>query len=1113
MQIRLTVLGPRGGHAEPTAGGCDVLVTAPPGTTLSAVTSALAAAAAAAGAAPAVPSGDAVTVFAGARRLDADRQMLGVPPLVDGAVVSLYGPTAPWGHGPAPGGARARLHVVAGPDAGGVHLLRGGQVRLGRSAEADVPLDDPDVSRLHCAITVPDRGTATVTDLASTNGTTVDGTAVHDRPVPLPPGATLRLGESAVRLRSGDADEGTDRILATLPDGEGRLRIAPPAGTPDGARGTTGPPGRTPAAETVGGLGTATIAPAPPAPPYGSGGATTPYVPDPARAAEEAEHERAAHPFPAGGGTHGAGLARPRGDTDRPADRRGRGGLGSWARRLAGGRAEEPAGAPGGPDAPAAPARSVPEDHRLPDPSEILLTAVGPGPRLWERGIDHPDALAVRLGTVRGAGGAVAPVAVGLRRTGSLGLAGPRGRLLPLARSVLAQLAALHGPSTLEIVLIAPGRAPGGARDGAGGREGDWSWIGWLPHLRPAHGQDCRLLLAYDHEQAAARVEELLERLDAPAAAPGTGSVRGPSTVAVVDGDPGSAELREAVSRLAAHGPSAGVHLLCLAETPAATPTSPLADTLRAAASVSPAFRSCGAVGLLSGAVATAVRLVVRGTDPATAPVAGVDGVSAAWAERFARALAPLREADATDGPSAARPVPLPESSRLLDELGLARATPAALLARWADDPVERADGTPRAAGRGPGPDGAPAGAGVPGGPGGPVGPRAGAVLGAGTRGPVTVDLAADRGPLLIGGPAGSGKTELLRSLAASLAAGERPDRLSLVLVDGDGDGLRPCGDLPHASTYLPAGDPVRMREFAQALSGELKRRADMLGDLPYEAYAAREAWARHRAAAGPAARVVAQRRTGGGPGVGRPPHRPPHRAQVPAPGTGPVPVSGGPGDERPGREGRYGTDRGTLALRSRGELPGELPVAGGDGESGGGGGAPGPLPRVVVVVDDFDTLVAPALGNPGRPAAGSVVRALEAVARDGARLGVHLLAATGRPEHTEHTAADRGAPLRVFLGGDGGSAAEGVPPGRGVLHRPDGSVTAFQAGRVSGRIPRTATLRPTVVPLDWARVGDPPTRRPVRELGNGPTDLALLASAIERAAREAGAPPPPPLL
>ncbi|MFD0429311.1 hypothetical protein ACFQ60_20995 [Streptomyces zhihengii] len=73
--------------------------------------------------------------------------------------------------------------------------------------------------------------------------------------------------------------------------------------------------------------------------------------------------------------------------------------------------------------------------------------------------------------------------------------------------------------------------------------------------------------------------------------------------------------------------------------------------------------------------------------------------------------------------------------------------------------------------------------------------------------------------------------------------------------------------------------------------------------------------------------------------------------------------------------------------------------------------------------------------------------------------------------------------------------------------------MTAFQTGRVSGRIPRTATLRPTVVPLEWERMGDPPTRRPVRELGNGPTDLALLASALQRAAQSVDAGPLPPLI
>ncbi len=80
--------------------------------------------------------------------------------------------------------------------------------------------------------------------------------------------------------------------------------------------------------------------------------------------------------------------------------------------------------------------------------------------------------------------------------------------------------------------------------------------------------------------------------------------------------------------------------------------------------------------------------------------------------------------------------------------------------------------------------------------------------------------------------------------------------------------------------------------------------------------------------------------------------------------------------------------------------------------------------------------------------------------------------------------------------------------PGRGRLHQADGVSVPFQGGRVTGRIPRTATQRPTVVVLEWERMGDPPARRPVRELGNGPTDLALLASALDRAASLVNAPP-----
>jgi hypothetical protein len=430
--------------------------------------------------------------------------------------------------------------------------------------------------------------------------------------------------------------------------------------------------------------------------------------------------------------------------------------------------------------------------------------------------------------------------------------------------------------------------------------------------------------------------------------------------------------------------------------------------------------------------------------------VAAVDAVSLAWAERFARALAPLR-AEGGAGERLPRvSVPLPQTARLLDELGLARATPASLMARWAD----AADDTES------------------------LGGRAWAVLGAGPRGPVCADLAAEGPHLLIEGPPGSGRTELLRAVVASLAAAERPDRLSMVLIDGrdsvgtdaggHGEGLRVCTDVPHVTTHLTANDPVRMREFAQSLSAELKRRAELLGRSEFtEWHTGRELSGRMVTQRTPTARGVSARN-----------------------GTGTRPDAGAADLDSPPSS--------TLRLRPAAARP--RPEA-----------AP-PLPRLVVVVDDLDLLVSPALGSPGRPAAGSVIRALEAVAREGERLGVHLVTAAGVCGRTAQSEPARRATLRVTLDAPV-SGPDEPAPGRGRLTWADGRVTAFQGGRVTGRIPRTATQRPTVVPLEWERMGDPPTRRPVRELGNGPTDLALLASALERAAREVSASVVPSLL
>ncbi|MEV7275836.1 FtsK/SpoIIIE domain-containing protein [Streptomyces sp. NPDC093111] len=1283
MQIRLTVLAPHAGHGAGRA--CDVLVTAPAGTELAAVASSLAAAVSG----PDTSSSGTTVLYAGVERLDTRRCVLGEPPLVDGAVLSLQVP------GPDDGiaeGAPARLHVVAGPDAGGVHLLHGGAIRIGRSVDADVPLDDPDVSRAHCTVTVGPDGRVTVTDRGSTNGTTLDGAPVGPQPVRFPPGAVLRVGESALRLTGGGGPGGgtssgtggsrsTDRsgtrasaaapsaappgddTLPTAPDGEGHLRVRRP-----GAPGPDGPgtPGDT-------GQGTRPTAYASPyAPGTVSEGATYGGARgislDPGPDAPGDGHARAQEPAGSEGEPGIEAHSRTRQTRKR--------GLGAWARRLAGGKDDARTGETGeygvipvaafaetrpGSLPGTAAAGPVPSPDSWPDPAAVLLTALGPGGRLWERDLDHPEALVVRLGTTDRAELSGVPVTVGLREAGSLGLAGPGTRLAGLARSVVAQLAALHSPGDLEIVLISADRnRPLEERRRA------WGWLGWLPHVRPVHGQDCRLLLAYDREQARARLTELTRRLDDGPLGAGWPSAdratvaeaaahhEGPATVVIVDGDPGSAALRETAARLAAAGAASGIHLICLAEAPSASPASPVAATYEEACAASFAFRECGAAALLSGDVATALRLLrtAGGRVAGHGTVGVVDAVSVAWAERFGRALAPLRTETAA-GAGQGRSAALPPSARLLDELGLARATPASLMARWAS----ASDGT--------------------------------AVLGAGPRGPVAVDLTAEGPHLLIEGPAGSGRTELLRAIAASLAAGGRPDRLGLLLVDGAGgergEGLAACTELPHVTEHLVASDPVRMREFAQALGGELKRRAELLGDTHFADRRSGRLIGQRAASAAesvaPTARATARvpdaragaadlsdrpsgrtLRTSGGdlgdtpsarlprPGTGdlgdhagsRPPrpgsghlndrpssrtpypgngpHTPPPgsdllgdrpSSRTPYPGNGPhtpppgsdhfgdrpssrtsypgnthhtpppgsdhlgdrpssrtLRAGGGDlGDSPSARLPRPGTGNLNDRPSSRTPYPGSgphTPPPGSDllgdspsgrlsrsgaGEAGDRPGArahragaddltylpsgrtgrvdsgvvagppqpaaegAGSLPRLVVLVDDFDALVAPALGAPGRPAAGSVVRALEAVARNGARLGVHLIAASARPDRTVDTELAHGARLRIVLDPPPAAAGPDEPqPGRGRLGHPDGRVTPFQTGRVTGRIPRTATLRPTVVPLEWERMGDPPTRRPVRELGNGPTDLALLASALDRAARSVEATPVPPL-
>ncbi|MBD8044205.1 FHA domain-containing protein [Arthrobacter sp. Sa2BUA2] len=104
------------------------------------------------------------------------------------------------------------------------------------------------------------------------------------------------------------------------------------------------------------------------------------------------------------------------------------------------------------------------------------------------------------------------------------------------------------------------------------------------------------------------------------------------------------------------------------------------------------------------------------------------------------------------------------------------------------------------------------------------------AALGRHGAAPVSLDLLADGPHFLIAGTTGSGKSELLRTLVASLAAAVPPTRLNFLLIDfKGGSGLAPLARLPHAAGFLTDLSGENVARTLASLRSELKRRESLL--------------------------------------------------------------------------------------------------------------------------------------------------------------------------------------------------------------------------------------------------------------------------------------------
>jgi S-DNA-T family DNA segregation ATPase FtsK/SpoIIIE len=96
--------------------------------------------------------------------------------------------------------------------------------------------------------------------------------------------------------------------------------------------------------------------------------------------------------------------------------------------------------------------------------------------------------------------------------------------------------------------------------------------------------------------------------------------------------------------------------------------------------------------------------------------------------------------------------------------------------------------------------------------------------------GPLDVDLVADGPHGLIAGTTGAGKSELLRSLVASLAAEHSPTRVNFVLIDyKGGSAFGECAELPHTVGMVTDLDEHLGERALHSLEAELRYRERVL--------------------------------------------------------------------------------------------------------------------------------------------------------------------------------------------------------------------------------------------------------------------------------------------
>lgn len=416
-----------------------------------------------------------------------------------------------------------------------------------------------------------------------------------------------------------------------------------------------------------------------------------------------------------------------------------------------------------------------------PDPGTLLLNAAGPQTALWERRDDNPDYMWLRVGLASLESEVVlvdpdevdhlrkstqeiveVPVYIPLQNAGVVGVAGTADFTGRTAGWLIAQVAALHSPNDVQICVL------GGADDAD-----RWSWIRWLPHAVPMHGQDAVRTLGTDTDTLATRVSELSALVKARLevlSSPRVGESPWEDVVVLVE-DARRLRALPGMTQILKDGPKVGVYSICVDREERLLP------------------EECNSIAVQVDASYVRVsqqKSKVVETSLADQPAPG-------WFNRLARSMSPIIDATDEDADSA-----LPDSCRLLEVMRLEDPDSAGIRSYWSR-----------------------------------IGRSTEAVIGMSLDGPIALDIRKDGPHGLVAGTTGSGKSEFLQTLVAALAIVNRPDAMTFVLVDyKGGSAFKDCVKLPHTVGMVTDLDSHLVERALTSLTAELNRREHILADV-----------------------------------------------------------------------------------------------------------------------------------------------------------------------------------------------------------------------------------------------------------------------------------------